>query len=91
MGYPNIEYVIRPKYIGIGMFQPIIDQNKRLRHVTVTTSNVQNSVVISVREKLAVCDFTNLPYMDMNWQSLYMYGYFVTSLVAYYSRADINQ
>ena len=46
MGYPNIEYVIRPKYIGIGMFQPIIGQNKRLRHVTVTTSNVQNVGVI---------------------------------------------
>ena len=44
MGYPNIEYVIRPKYIGIGMFQPIIGQNKRLRHVT--TSNVQNVGVI---------------------------------------------
>ena len=29
--------------------------------------------VISAREKLAVCDVTNLPYMDINWQSISIY------------------
>ena len=36
-------------------------------------------ILISAREKLRVCDVTNLPY-----------GYFVTSLTAYYSCADID-
>ena len=56
--------------------------NAKLPHLILT---------LSKREKLAVCDVTNLPYMDINWQSISIYGYFVTSLVAYYSRADINQ
>ena len=49
-------------------------------------------IEISACEKLAVCDVTNLPYMDTNWQSISTYGigYFVTSLTAYYSCADIN-
>ena len=46
--------------------------------------------IISAREKLAICDVTNLPYMDINWQSISIYGYFVTSLIAYYSCADIS-
>ena len=50
-----------------------------------------NIYVISAREKLTVCDVTNLPNMDINWQSISIYGYFVTSLTAYYSCADINQ
>ena len=33
---------------------------------------------------------TNLPYMDINWQSISIYGYVVTSLTAYYSCADIK-
>ena len=45
---------------------------------------------ISAREKLAVCDVTNLPYMDINRQSISIYGYLVTSLTVYYSCADIN-
>ena len=28
--------------------------------------------------------------MDINWQSVSIYGYFVTSLTAYYSCADIR-
>ena len=28
--------------------------------------------------------------MDINWQYITKYGYFVTSLTAYYSRVDIN-
>ena len=43
----------------------------------------KNSVLISAREKLAVCDVTNLPYMDINWKYISIYGYFVTSLTAY--------
>ena len=35
----------------------------------------------SALEKLAVCDVTNLPYMDINGQSISIYGYFVTSLL----------
>ena len=36
-------------------------------------------LIISAREKLAVCDVTNLPYwyIDINWQSISIYGYFV--------------
>ena len=49
------------------------------------------SLIISVREKLAVCDVKNLPCMDINWQSIAIYGYIVTSLTAYYSCADINR
>ena len=43
-----------------------------------------------MREKLAVCDVTNLPYMGINWQYISIYGDFVTSLTAYYSCADIS-
>ena len=39
---------------------------------------------------LAVCDVTYLPYMDINLQSISIYGYFVTSLTAYYSCADTS-
>ena len=39
-----------------------------------------NRLLISAREKIAVCDVTNLPYMDINWQSISIYGYLVTSL-----------
>ena len=46
--------------------------------------------LILPREKLAVCDVTNLPYMDINWESIPIYGDFVTSLSAFYSCADIN-
>ena len=44
-----------------------------------------------MRENLAVCDVINLPYMNINWQSISIYyGYFVTSLTAYYSCENIN-
>ena len=33
---------------------------------------------------------TNLPCMDINWQSISIYGKFVTSLTAYYLCADIK-
>ena len=46
--------------------------------------------LISARVKLEVCDVTNLPYMDINWQYISIYGYFVTSLTAYYSCGDIK-
>ena len=46
--------------------------------------------LISAREKLLVCDVTNLPYMDTNLQSISIYGYFVPSLTAYYPCADIE-
>ena len=36
------------------------------------------------------CDVTNFPYMDINWQLISIYGDFVTSLTAYYSRTDIS-
>ena len=51
----------------------------------------QDFVLISEREKLAVCDVTNLPYLDINWQLISIYGYFATSLTAYYSCADNNR
>ena len=47
-------------------------------------------ILYSTREKLAVCDVMNLPYMDINWKYIPIYGYFVTSMTAYYSCADIN-
>ena len=47
-------------------------------------------LLIPAREKLAVCDVTNLPYMDINWQFISIYHDFVTSLPAYYSCADIS-
>ena len=49
-------------------------------------------IVIFAREKLAAsaCDAKNLPYMDINWRSIPIYGYFVTSLTAYYSCEDIS-
>ena len=47
--------------------------------------------IISACEKLTVCDVTNLPHLDINWQSIFIqYGYFVTSPTAYYSCADIR-
>ena len=50
-----------------------------------------SSDVISAREELTVCEVTNLPYnMEINWQSISIYDYFVTSLNASYSCADIN-
>ena len=39
--------------------------------------HVKRLGLISAREKLAVCDVTNLPYMDVNWQSISIYDYFV--------------
>ena len=45
--------------------------------------------LIPDREKYAICDVTILPYMEINWQSISIYSYFVTSLTAYYSCADI--
>ena len=44
--------------------------------------------LIGAREKLTVCDVTNLPYMDINRQPISIYGSFVTSLTAYNSCAD---
>ena len=41
--------------------------------------------------QLAVCDVTKLPYMDINSQSISIYGDFVTSLTAYYSWSGIKQ
>ena len=52
--------------------------------------SLANWFLITAREKLTVCDVTNLPYMDINWQSISIYGYFVTSLSAKFSLADIN-
>ena len=49
------------------------------------------TILISSREKLVVCDVTNLPYMDINWQSISIYGHFVASLSAYYSCANIRR
>ena len=51
---------------------------------------VTTVLLISVREKYAVYDVTNLPNMDLNWPSISKYGYFVTSLTAYYLCADIT-
>ena len=51
---------------------------------------MKTTILISTREKLTVCDVTNLPYMDINRQSISIYGYFETSLTAYYSCEDIN-
>ena len=48
-----------------------------------------HKIIISAREKLTVCD-VYLPYMDINLQFIFIYGYFVTSLTAYYSCEDIN-
>ena len=45
-------------------------------------------LLIFAREKLTVCDVTNLPY-DNTFPYMVI-GYFVTSLTAYYSCADIN-
>ena len=46
--------------------------------------------LISSREKLAVCDVTNLPYMVINRQPISIYCDFVTSLTAYYSCGYIS-
>ena len=53
-------------------------------------TEVYNKALISSREKLAVCDVKNLPYMDINRQSISIYGDFVTSLTAYYSCGYIS-
>ena len=45
--------------------------------------------LISARKHLAVCDVTNVPYMEINWQSLSIYGYLVTWLAADYLCAGI--
>ena len=50
-----------------------------------------NYHLISAREKLAFCDVTNLPYMDINWQSISIYGEFMTLPTTYYSCADISK
>ena len=75
-------------------YQPDLHDTLRLagvltRHGLVLVHHDQ-AVLISALEKLVVCDVTNLPYMDINRQSISLYGYFVTSLTAYYSGADIN-
>ena len=74
--------------------------NKRMKRLLFFSCQAQPLVymkslfptrIISPRKKLAVCDVKNLPYMDINWQSIYIYGDFVTSLTAYYSRVDISK
>ena len=52
---------------------------------------INGTRLLSAREKLTVCDVTNLPIMDINRQSISIYyGSFVTSLTAYYSCAGIS-
>ena len=48
------------------------------------------AILISTHEKITVCDVTNLPYININCQYISIYGYFVKSLTAYYSCADIS-
>ena len=55
-------------------------------HIQTRTTNR----LLSAHEKLAVCDVTNLPYLDINWQSMSIYGNFLTSLSAYYSCAEYS-
>ena len=63
----------------------------KIYHNFFTTSNWNPPYsLMSAGEKLALCDVTNLPYMDIDWQSISIYGHFVTSLTVYYSCADIN-
>ena len=47
---------------------------------------------MSAREKLTVCDVTNLPYYGYKLTiHFHINGYFVTSLTAKFSHADITK
>ena len=51
---------------------------------------VITELLISAHKQKAVSDLTNLPYMETNCQFISIYGQFVTSQTASFSRADIT-